>query len=342
MDKKEFTVVCREIFAHYGFLKRKNLYFRAGNNGVLCGLGLKFSQFGPTGSVMVYYYTGAQVIDEATKYNYDFVGYVEVLSKITDKGKSFLTGSIDYERYAKEELRTCLEKAMTAHILPALEDLTFFLQTAMQLRVHHTKDKVSILNTLLAAQPEEAGWKNTNLLGVRRGTVILQPHDPCWPILADEFIEQLKALLGPVAIDIQHVGSTAIKGIHAKPILDIAIGVAALEDIQKYIPILAQHNIIYRGQDQPGQLLFVKGDFERDTRTHHIHVVLYGGVEWENYLNFRDYLNHESEKVEEYDGLKMYLAQQYPQDRSAYTAGKVELVSRILAEAKVWRRERNP
>ena len=66
MDKKEFTVVCREIFAHYGFLKRKNLYFRAGNNGVLCGLGLKFSQFGPTGSVMVYYYTGAQIIDTAT------------------------------------------------------------------------------------------------------------------------------------------------------------------------------------------------------------------------------------------------------------------------------------
>lgn len=152
----------------------------------------------------------------------------------------------------------------------------------------------------------------------------------------------MKDLLGPTAIDVQHVGSTAIRGIHAKPILDIVIGVANLEDIQKYIPALEQHNIIFRGQDHPGQLLFVKGDFEQDTRTHHIHVVLYGSLEWKNYLNFRDYLNQAPEKAEEYDTLKMYLAQQYPQNRGAYTAGKAELVNRILAEAKAWRRAQNP
>lgn len=180
------------------------------------------------------------------------------------------------------------------------------------------------------------GWYHG--LGLRRGSVALRPHDPCWLAMAADCIARLKGLLGAAAIDIQHVGSTAIREIRAKPILDIAIGVAALEDIQKYIPALAQHNVIYRGQDQPGQLLFVKGDFEQDTRTHHIHVVVHGGAEWENYLNFRDYLNHSPEKAEEYDGLKMYLAQQYPQDRSAYTAGKAELVNRILAEAKVWRR----
>lgn len=339
MDKKEFTTICRELFSHYGFIKRKNLYFRAGNNGVLCGLGLKFSQFGPAGSVMVYYYTDVQEIDTATQYNYDFVGYVEVLSKITDKGNPFLTGSIDYELYSKEELRSDLEKAMTAQILPALEDLTIFLRTAVQLRVHHTKDKVAVLNKLWTAQMEGTGRKNATFLGLHRGTVVLQPHDPYWPILAEECVEQLKALLGPVAIDIQHVGSTAIKTISAKPILDIVIGVAALEDIQKHIPVLAQHNIIYRGQDQPGQLLFVKGDFEQDTRTHHIHVVLYGSADWENYLNFRDYLNQVPEKAAAYDARKAHLARQYPQNRGAYTAGKAELVNQILVEAKAWRME---
>lgn len=179
-------------------------------------------------------------------------------------------------------------------------------------------------------------------LGLRRGSVRLQPHDSCWSAMAADCIAQLKDLLGPTAIDMQHVGSTAIRGIHAKPILDIVIGVANLEDIQKYIPALEQHNIIFRGQDHPGQLLFVKGDFGQDTRTHHIHVVLYGSVEWKNYLNFRDYLNQAPEKAEEYDTRKMYLVQQYPQNRGAYTAGKAELVNRILAEAKAWRREENP
>jgi len=183
------------------------------------------------------------------------------------------------------------------------------------------------------------GWYRA--LGLRRGSVALQPHDPCWSILADACMDQLKTVLGSVAIDVRHVGSTAIRGIHAKPILDIVIGVAALENIQKYIPALEQHNIIFRGQDHPGQLLFVKGDFQRDTRTHHIHVVLYGGVEWENYLKFRDYLNHSPERAAEYDTLKLKLAQQYPANRGAYTAGKEELVNRILVEAKAWKKEQN-
>lgn len=127
----------------------------------------------------------------------------------------------------------------------------------------------------------------------------------------------------------------------AKPILDIVVGVPALEDVEKRIPLLEQHHMIYRGQDHPGQLLFVKGDFARDIRTHHIHVVAWGSEAWENYLNFRDYLNQAPERAAAYDARKAHLAQQYPQDRSAYTAGKAELVNRILAEAKIWRREQN-
>lgn len=174
-------------------------------------------------------------------------------------------------------------------------------------------------------------------LGLKRGTVRLQPHDPCWSVMAEECITELKTTLGDVALDIQHVGSTAVRGIHAKPILDIAVCLHRLEDMEPWIPVLAEHSMIYRGSDQPGQLLFVKGDFEQDTRTHHIHMVTCGSAEWENYRNFRDYLNAMPEKAQQYDQLKLRLAARFSEDRGSYTAGKAELVTQILKEARIWR-----
>ena len=340
MDKKAFVTLCGNIFKRFGFQKQKNMFFCTGSNGILCGLGLKFSQFGPTCGVMIYYYTDRtnQIADTATPYTYDFVECIEVLSKVTDKGTSFLTGSIDYERYAEEELSICLEKAMATQILPALEDLDVFVQTAVQLRAHYSKDKVKILNELLAVHEGDAGREGCAFLGLRRGSVYLQRHDPCWAVLAADCIGQLKELLGPIAVDIQHVGSTAISGIHAKPILDIAVAVGKLEEIQGLRTLLEHRQIIYRGADQPGQLLFVKGDFERDTRTHHIHVMQSDSEAWENYLNFRDYLNAVPEKAAVYSELKQKLVQDYAEDRAAYTAGKAELVTALLQEAKEWRK----
>ena len=64
-----------------------------------------------------------------------------------------------------------------------------------------------------------------------------------------------------------------------------------LIDIIPYIDVLKEKELIYRGNDVSNQILFVKGDFEKDIRTHHIHVVKWDGIEWNNYINFRDYLN---------------------------------------------------
>jgi GrpB-like predicted nucleotidyltransferase (UPF0157 family) len=102
---------------------------------------------------------------------------------------------------------------------------------------------------------------------------------------------------------------------------------------------LAEHGIIFRFAESPEQLLYVKGDFEADTRTHHIHVVLKGSREWMNYLNFRDYLSADKRAASEYDALKSQLAKQYPDDRNAYTDGKSSLVSRLLLEAENWRKQ---
>ena len=129
------------------------------------------------------------------------------------------------------------------------------------------------------------------MLGLKRGTVELIPHQTVWEEDAAKTILLLKSILNDAAIDIQHVGSTAIKNICAKPIIDIAVGVNSFNSIKPYIGLLEENGIIFRKEDVERQLLFVIGDFEKDIRTHHIHFVEWDSAEWNNYINFRDYLN---------------------------------------------------
>ena len=174
-------------------------------------------------------------------------------------------------------------------------------------------------------------------LGLKRGLVELFPHDVQWEEKAAETVARLKEILQDTAVDIQHVGSTSIRGIYAKPILDFAIGVRSFEEILEKKALLEQNGVIYRGQDHPGQHLFVIGDFEADTRTHHIHVVLWDGAEWNNYVNFRDYLNAFPEKAAAYDILKRQLVAEFAEDRGRYTSGKHELIQTLLKEAHIWK-----
>lgn len=174
-------------------------------------------------------------------------------------------------------------------------------------------------------------------LGLRRGTVELRAHDAAWETSAEETIALLRSELGEDAADAQHVGSTAIPAVRAKPIVDVALAVRDFADVRRHDAALAEKGVIFRGEDQPGQLLYVRGDFAADTRTHHIHVVLTGSEAWENYLNFRDYLNAEPGAAKRYDEKKGELAARFPLDRSAYTEGKAALVAQLLEEARSWR-----
>lgn len=175
------------------------------------------------------------------------------------------------------------------------------------------------------------------LLGLERGSVRLVPHQKGWNKNAKDTIALLKHILGSTAVEIQHVGSTALLGICAKPIIDIVIGVSALNNIKPYIDRLKQHSVIFRGEDIASQLLFVMGDFEKNTRTHHIHVVEWNGAAWNNYLNFRDYLNAFPEKARLYERCKQRLAFSFPYDRKRYTEGKQDLINSLLEEAQLWR-----
>ena len=174
--------------------------------------------------------------------------------------------------------------------------------------------------------------------GLRRGTVAVKGHDSAWESAAAETIAKLRDILADVLTDAQHVGSTAVRGICAKPIIDIVLGVPDFDELLRRNDILAENGFIFRGQDQPGQYLYVRGD--GDFRTHHIHAVIHGSKAWNDYVNLRDYLNCHEEDAQAYSALKKSLAERYPDDRDTYTAMKGPMIGQILAKAENWRMTR--
>ena len=174
-------------------------------------------------------------------------------------------------------------------------------------------------------------------IGLKRGTVFLEEHQLAWEENARETISEIQAALDGLNPIVEHVGSTSIKSIMAKPIIDIAVAVNDFDEVIARNNKLADYNIIFRFDERPEHLLYVKGDFEADTRTHHIHVVLKNSREWKNYLNFRDYLNSNEQAALEYEAIKIEMAELYPNDRDSYLEGKSKTISQLLLEAENWR-----
>ena len=177
------------------------------------------------------------------------------------------------------------------------------------------------------------------MLGLKRGTVELFPHEQEWEVRAQQIIDLLWEVLGDAARDIQHVGSTSITHICAKPILDIAVGMDDPEQILAFVPALEERGVIFRnhGADDEGGLLFVTGDFEADTRSSHVHVVVWRGKAWYDYINFRDYLNAVRPQALRYEQRKRELAARFADDRVQYTEGKGPLIALLLEQAERWR-----
>lgn len=183
--------------------------------------------------------------------------------------------------------------------------------------------------------PERSG--TVSLPGMKRGTVYLETHQAAWAQIARRTAADIQAALQGLHPDVQHVGSTAIRTISAKPIIDLVVAVSDYGAVLARNAQLAAYGIIFRFDRRPSELLYVMGDFAADTRTHHIHVVMKDSPEWENYLNFRDYLNANAAAAAAYEAVKTEAAKQYPNDRQAYTEAKSRIISGLLREAAIWR-----
>jgi GrpB-like predicted nucleotidyltransferase (UPF0157 family) len=165
------------------------------------------------------------------------------------------------------------------------------------------------------------------MIGLEKGLVRLEPYTPEWQRLFKIEKASLQTLLSPYILDIQHVGSTSIPGMSAKPIIDIAIAITDFEKASVCIPLLEGLGYEYKGEfGIPRRHYFVKGD----PRTFHIHMSEINSLEWQNTLLFRDYLCQHPDVAKEYAELKTQLALMYPQDRTAYMNGKATFIERVI------------
>ena len=168
------------------------------------------------------------------------------------------------------------------------------------------------------------------MLGLKRGVLALSPHCTEWASLYATEHKLLLQIVGDAALDIQHVGSTALPGMIAKPILDIAMLTGSLDNIESFIPDLVHVGYAYRGeQGIPGRHLFAKGD----PVTHHLHVTLPGCDNWQKQIYFRDYLLAHQNLAATYADLKQLLVNRPGITRKAYSEGKSSFIERVLQDA---------
>ncbi len=164
------------------------------------------------------------------------------------------------------------------------------------------------------------------------GPVITVDYDPAWPAMYDEEQRLISDAIGPWVLAIEHVGSTAVPGLGAKPIIDTMVGVRSLDDAQQCIPLLAPIGYIYQPDDTiPERVYFNKGPAQRHR---HLHITVLGGDFWRRHLLFRDYLRRHPETAQAYERLKRDLAAQYGSDRIGYTDAKTDFIRSVEAKAE--------
>jgi GrpB-like predicted nucleotidyltransferase (UPF0157 family) len=168
------------------------------------------------------------------------------------------------------------------------------------------------------------------MLGLERGTVEVVPYTTLWASLFHHESKRLADTLGSLALDIQHIGSTSVPGLAAKPILDVGIMVAKEEDVAKCVPLLTTLGYSYRGDRGLDQGHFFDRGSEQHL-THYLHMLMIGSQSWQNYLRFRDYLIAHPATRDRYMQLKQELAIQFATDRAAYTAAKAQFIQQILS-----------
>jgi GrpB-like predicted nucleotidyltransferase (UPF0157 family) len=169
------------------------------------------------------------------------------------------------------------------------------------------------------------------MIGLKRGTVRLSPHSKAWKVSFERERQRLEKTLGASVLDIRHIGSTAIPGIHAKPIIDISLGLRNFKDAKKLAKPLSKIGYNFYRKFQR-QILFAKGPDAK--RTHYVHVMRYNGAKWKTDILFRDYLRTHPKRRGEYEKLKIALAAKYPNEREKYSAGKKTFISKTLDAAK--------
>jgi GrpB-like predicted nucleotidyltransferase (UPF0157 family) len=161
--------------------------------------------------------------------------------------------------------------------------------------------------------------------------IIIKEYDPRWQTFFEAERDELMEAIGHYVADIQHVGSTAVAGLAAKPVIDIMIGLRRLLDAQDCImPVEAmEYEYVPEFENEfPERRYFRKS--KNGHRTHQIHLVEINSDFWKRTLFFRDHLRANPQTANDYAILKKELASKFENDRDGYTNAKTDFIERVL------------
>jgi GrpB-like predicted nucleotidyltransferase (UPF0157 family) len=171
----------------------------------------------------------------------------------------------------------------------------------------------------------------------RAEPVVVVPYDPAWAAAFEQLRDRVAAVLGDLAVGIEHVGSTAVPGCDAKPIVDIDVVIRHADDFPEVVQQLAT-----LGYTHLGDLGIVGREAFRaapsDLPRHHLYVCASGAASLQAHLILRDALRADPDLAAAYGALKRDLAQRYRDDRDSYAEGKTAFITSVLLDAREDRR----
>lgn len=170
---------------------------------------------------------------------------------------------------------------------------------------------------------------NNNALGLRYDKVELSPYQPVWEELYEQEEEILHTVLDDYILKIEHIGSTSVPGLKAKPIIDIMAAVDDIVEGANCIELLIDLGYRYLGEcGRSGRIFFVKQ--KQKITTHHLHLVEEESKYWRKNLLFRNILRDNEKLAQEYAQVKENLAAKFKLNRDKYREEKAEFINRIL------------
>ncbi|MCK5811384.1 MAG: GrpB family protein [Clostridiales bacterium] len=171
------------------------------------------------------------------------------------------------------------------------------------------------------------------MLGCKNKIVQLKPYDKLWIELYESEKNKIINQIDNYIVSIEHIGSTSIKNLIAKPIIDIVISLNSVKKYKKIARKMVDIGYEFKGEGGiSGRLFFIKQD---SSRTYfHVHAFINGSQEYINHILFRDYLRVHHLYTDDYSKLKLQLFEKFENDRLAYTEGKNEFIKKILVKAR--------
>jgi len=161
--------------------------------------------------------------------------------------------------------------------------------------------------------------------------IVIVPYDPAWPGIFARLRDEIVAVLGTTALRVEHVGSTSVLGLAAKPVIDIDAVIAAEADLPEAIRKLAAVGYAYEGERGIARRhAFAQPD---GLPVHHLYVCDERSPELRRHLAFRDYLRANPTEAATYGALKKRLAAQFGSDRDGYTDAKSDFIAGVLAKS---------